>query len=554
MGKDGFSWFVGVVEDRNDPAKIGRVRVRVLGRHNEDLTQVKTRDLPWAHVMHPVTDPSMQGLGHTPSFLTQGSWVVGFFRDTEAQQPVIMGSLPGVPENQADSSKGFNDPRSSDSLQKEYASELGPTYGPYPGNRKSGHETGEPDTNRLAQGLASESHNSLIERRADRLRGDPATVLDEYSTGEEINNATGIPTATKPFLTNTNDVDSTTFKGGGGPEERGFWEEPNPKGIISDANPYISAAYPYNHVFESESGHITEVDDSPGAERMFRQHMAGTFEEIHLDGSVVTKIVGDNYEIVIGSENIVIKGSQNITVEGSVRELIKGDYIQEIEGNFFQKIHKNHRVKVGAGQDDAGEPLGGNREEEIVGNHAFNINDDVKGRIGGDANIIHDKSKTQIIGGQYTLSVTGKEMGSNPKASGIFITTDSNYMLSVSTDLSQSTISGIVSVKSGSTLNMKSASAMTINSESSLSEIVATNTTRTTGGTHTHSIMGIHTIDYNGDAHIRYDADYYKHVGADTHLYVAAGVNHTQTDSPTRTSAVDVTSTTVNNLEDDEGE
>ena len=73
MGKDGFSWFVGVVEDRNDPAKIGRVRVRVLGRHNEDLTQVKTSDLPWAHVMHPVTDPSMQGLGHTPSFLTQGS-------------------------------------------------------------------------------------------------------------------------------------------------------------------------------------------------------------------------------------------------------------------------------------------------------------------------------------------------------------------------------------------------------------------------------------------------------------------------------------------------
>ena len=101
MGKDGFSWFVGVVEDRNDPAQLGRVRVRVLGRHSEDLTKVKTTDLPWAHVMHPVTDPSMQGLGHTPSFLTQGSWVVGFFRDTEAQQPVIMGTLPGIPEESA---------------------------------------------------------------------------------------------------------------------------------------------------------------------------------------------------------------------------------------------------------------------------------------------------------------------------------------------------------------------------------------------------------------------------------------------------------------------
>ena len=144
--------------------------------------------------------------------------------------------------------------------------------------------------------------------------------------------------------------------------------------------------------------------------------MAGTFEEIHPDGSVVTKIVGDNYEIVIGSENIVIKGSQNITVEGSVRELIKGDYIQEIEGDFVQKIHKNHRVKVGAANDTHPRGPGGNREEEIIGNHSFNINDDIKGRVGGDSVVTFEKSKIQIVGGGYDLDVTGKKMGSNPGA------------------------------------------------------------------------------------------------------------------------------------------
>ncbi len=30
MGQDGFNWFVGVVEDRADPEKAGRVRVRCL--------------------------------------------------------------------------------------------------------------------------------------------------------------------------------------------------------------------------------------------------------------------------------------------------------------------------------------------------------------------------------------------------------------------------------------------------------------------------------------------------------------------------------------------
>jgi hypothetical protein len=391
-----------------------------------------------------------------------------------------MGSLPGAPSNTANPTQGFNDPRGEDALQPSFQGD--PSYGPYPGLRDSGHDILESDTNRLARGKSSESHQSLIDRRSQRLRGDPAPKTEPADPADK----TGIPTATKPYLVNVSDEAVQ--------ETRGYWEEPNPKGIKQNANPYISGSYPFNHVFESESGHITEVDDSPGAERLYRQHAEGTFEEIHPDGSMVTKIVGSNYEIVIGSENIVIKGSQNITVEGSVRELIKGDYIQEIEGNFFQKIHKNHRVKVGALQDAEGKPVGGNREEEIVGNHAFNINDDVNGRIGGDVVITSEKSKWEIVGGQYTLAVTGKEMDSNPKSAGIFITTDSDYMLNVATDLSQSTISGIVSIKSGSTLNMKSATAMTINPETTLSQIVGTAWTSTTGTTWSHTSTGIATI------------------------------------------------------------
>jgi len=471
MGKDGFSWFVGVVEDRNDPAQLGRVRVRVLGRHSEDLTQVKTTDLPWAHVMHPVTDPSMQGLGHTPSFLTQGSWVVGFFRDTEAQQPVIMGSLPGAPSNTSDPTKGFSDPRGEDAFEPTFQGD--PSYGPYPGLRDSGHDISESDTNRLARGKSSEGHQSLIDRRSQRLRGDPTAEIGPDDGPEN----TGIPTATKPYLESVSDSAVQ--------ETRSFWEEPHPKGIKQNANPYISGAYPFNHVFESESGHITEVDDSPGAERLYRQHAEGTFEEIHPDGSMVTKIVGDNYEIVIGSENIVIKGSQNITVEGSVRELIKGDYIQEIEGDFFQKIHKNHRVKVGASDP------GGNREEEIIGNYGYNINKDVIGRIGGDTTIDYEQSVTQIVVGSYIVSARGKVIpGSNGLGTGIFLTTNSDFTVSAVGNISQSTISGIVSIKSGSTLNMKSAAAMTINPETTLSQIVGTSWTSTTGTTWAHTSTG----------------------------------------------------------------
>ena len=94
---------------------------------------------------------------------------------------------------------------------------------------------------------------------------------------------------------------------------------------------------------------------------------------------------------------------------------------------------------------------------KIVGNHAYNIKDSVKGRVGGDRVVTTEKSSVDIIAGQYKLSVEGKKMDSNPNERGVHIKSSKDYLLDVNGNLSQSTISGIVSIKSGSTLNIKSA-------------------------------------------------------------------------------------------------
>jgi hypothetical protein len=414
--------------------------------------------------MHPVTDAAMHGLGNSPSFLVEGSWVIGFFRDAiEKQQPVIMGSLPGTPQAAADPQLGFNDPRSPESPQAEYIGH--PFYGSYPVDgefytTKSGHEVGEPDTSRLGRGRASESHNSLSARRRNRLRGDPAIVDptvgvdDDSEVTDELKRpkGTGVPTATQPYLLATSDFAVQ--------EERGFWDEPQPKSIQKDENPYISAAYPYNHVFESEAGHIKEIDDSPGAERLFTQHSKGTFEEIHPNGSKVVKVVHDNYEIITGDSNIVIKkrknkddkleaGNLTITVEGDCRQLIKGDYHLEVEGNYTEKIHKNHRVKVGAGTG------GGNREEEINGSHSFQVMNSVKCRVKEDMDIVIDGKEFKTVGGSSGSLIRGDYA----------VTSLKNISLLAKDQLSATTISGIMSYISGSKLNMKSVNTMTIKSE-----------------------------------------------------------------------------------------
>ena len=47
-GRNGFIWYTGVVEDRQDPQYLGRVRVRCIGIHTDDKIELPTADLPWA--------------------------------------------------------------------------------------------------------------------------------------------------------------------------------------------------------------------------------------------------------------------------------------------------------------------------------------------------------------------------------------------------------------------------------------------------------------------------------------------------------------------------
>ena len=97
MGQDGFVWAIGVVEDRFDPEKLGRVRVRWLGYHSEDKEKILTKDLPWAQVMQSVGGNSMAGVGDAPVNLVEGTWVIGFFRDPDSlQDPIVIGTMPGM--------------------------------------------------------------------------------------------------------------------------------------------------------------------------------------------------------------------------------------------------------------------------------------------------------------------------------------------------------------------------------------------------------------------------------------------------------------------------
>ena len=111
----------GIVEDRNDPLKIGRVRVRVHGYHSDDKGKIATPDLPWSHVIMPVTTAGLGGFGNQHN-LVEGTTVFGYFRDADMQDFVVMGVQQGIQQKGSKETitdeilefklgQGFQDPR-----------------------------------------------------------------------------------------------------------------------------------------------------------------------------------------------------------------------------------------------------------------------------------------------------------------------------------------------------------------------------------------------------------------------------------------------------------
>jgi len=248
----------------------------------------------------------VSGIGQSPLGAVEGTWVVGFFQDgSDAQQPIIIGTLPGVPSELPDASskKGFQDVANAN----------------YPKYKD------ETDVNRLAvnasdvvagKTLENNPHSTLTMRRSDRTTNVGRADFDPVD----------ITLANVGPLGLSGD-DGTAFS------------EPE--------IPY-AAKYPYNHVHESEAGHIREIDDTPNAERIHERHISGTGYELHPEGDKVTRVKKDNYDLIYGQQFTHIRGTQSTTVNGGVKVFVNAS-AAGAPGPPGQEVQKFHyTIEVGA--------------------------------------------------------------------------------------------------------------------------------------------------------------------------------------------------------------
>ena len=341
IGNTQFVWFVGVVEDRFDPEHAGRLRVRCLGHHNPDKNAIATSDLPWSSVIY--SDGGISGLGSSPGLFVEGTWVWGYFRDgLEKQEPVVLGALPGVPSEFGNPNTGFYDPNRRIKKVEDNNEDDDHNKSVYP------KEINEPDVNRLAVHNINKEHSSLTTRKANRTTN----------------------VATAEFTLDTTAADDSNM----GISLETTWSQPE--------IPY-NATYPYNHVFESESGHIREYDDTADNTRIHERHQSGTSYEIDHQGNKTDLVVSNHYNITNGNSQSLISGSKDLSIDGHYKLYI----------NKSGSLFNNYDIQIGAGANINIQVDSGNVNITTGGDGKMNLNS------GGDFNL--------KVGGNYTMTVAG---------------------------------------------------------------------------------------------------------------------------------------------------
>lgn len=422
LGKN-FIWWKGVVEDRQDPLFLGRCRCRIFGWHTENKTDMPTENLPWAMPSLPI-DNGRNAIGPR-----EGDWVWGFFLDgNEAQMPVMVGFMPGIPEDEAPldigaDDTGFADPTPAEKLNNcevprppefcpiqdeededgdgETTEVLGRFSDPdkLPGDNVAfGELKKDYDSKNYKWDV---NHDGKYDAQDAKQISDPdgdgvpgsGKGVDEIFSGEYT--APSYPMSRyplKPFLNEPTTPriqrnekieetiiakkrgDYRTAEAAGHESTLVGSDEPSEAEAFAEPECPYDAVYPYDHVYESESGHYVEIDDTPGAERIHHYHRSGTFREYHPDGSLVDKVMKKSFHFVVEDYNFATQsfanmtaaeqfrikagmeinmtsgGAQNRDVGANMNTFVHADENKKVEGESFTVIVGDTRCLVTEGQ------------------------------------------------------------------------------------------------------------------------------------------------------------------------------------------------------------
>ena len=156
-------------------------------------------------------------------------------------------------------------------------------------------------------------------------------------------------------------------------------------GVSIELPEQVPSEYPLNQVQETQSGHIIEIDDTPGGERILIKHRTGSGIELRADGSAIISSKRNKVEVSGADQTVIVEGDGNLVYRGNLNVHVTGDYNLTVGG----------KINVEAANDYQ-ESIGGSRKTDI-------LNDDTLTVQGTQSNKVLEQ-KYETVYGEYKIN------------------------------------------------------------------------------------------------------------------------------------------------------
>ena len=292
-------FFVGIVENNNDPRYEARVQVRAFGVHGTK-DQIPTEDLPWALVV--------AGNYNLNTLPQQNHWVFGVFLDgRDAQQPLVLGTIPTFMNSTLDpDATGVGQrPRSED--ERVQSADSAP------------ERVGQPQNHPLSRG---------------------EYIQEQYPLEQELNRVRNIRVGSNPSAPN---------------EDFSAWSEP---GTAYNTRYPHNRVYD-----SPDGKTTIELDSTPSSERLMVWHRGSFIQidsnGTRTDKSYSDhyEVNDRNNMVYVGGRNsVTIMGDSHVYVDGNKIEEINGDLVQIVHCNHIlsvggqSTINASDEVQIRGGQ------------------------------------------------------------------------------------------------------------------------------------------------------------------------------------------------------------
>lgn len=161
-------------------------------------------------------------------------------------------------------------------------------------------------------------------------------------------------------------------------------------GVNLDLPEQKPSVYPFNQVQETESGHVIEIDDTPGGERILIKHRTGAGMELRADGSVLISSQKQKVEVTAGDQTVIVEGEGDLIYRGNVNLRVAGDFNVDVGGDYNLRVAGDKNETVGGRHTktvnrDQNYTIRGARGEQVIGTATTTVLDNANFIIKGTA-------------------------------------------------------------------------------------------------------------------------------------------------------------------------